>query len=385
LSRYFRSILHDGIREFKDFFPYFYRNSGGKSTSFRECIQVTAHHFLKFNLKQRAAPPTFSVADFQSAGGLMVTMTEQTERPLLVMLLVDNLSETGVENATEMSTYIGNMLDSSGECYLDDFSKFVLLPVFTCTTSDMRLLHNPRPGNGRTIMSVPVSVPLTSAPAAMKAKLNMGSEFDQLIDVLCNDVGYHGRMLEAIVELLEDVNGHPPEAMNADSNAKVVNLRQLVKAHTCNPLLSLSICRSELVTHAKTSTFFAPLIRDDLMNAVCISLLGFPVSSCNKIEASYGSSLGPSKEVLNPTSFRDLQDLGVFIGDDFDAMFHYGHMYPVMSPLQLLEWATLKKSSTKQNGNALLFDSIIQVFTAFCKDGTWQTFESFHHSSVSSV
>jgi hypothetical protein len=298
------------------------------------------------------------------------------------MLLVDEISKSKSEaRVLEMTS---GVLNVPGR--LADGRKYVVLPLFT-SLSEI-LLKKASVGS---IIQVPLSVPLKSAPAVMKAKLNLGSQFDSLIDVLCNDVGNHGRMLETIVRCLQV----PPvdHAVLTSSTCSVdENVRHLVLAHSFNPLLALSTCHSRMVTHSTSLEFFRNLRNADLMNAVCISLLGLPVRRDQQIKTPYRPVVlgslpiaGPGPEAVATQdlsacvgTYDELQALGVFIGD---AGTVEGLMIPVMSPLQLLQWAGFNLEACSDPQMRLFFDSVVQAFTVV-NEGTWKTFERFHLSTA---
>ena len=132
----------------------------------------------------------------------------------------------------------------------------------------------------------------------------MPPELDPLVDLLCRDVGYHGRMLEAIATLL----------------APGSDLRVQVDAHCDEPYQCLPQIHQALFEHQLSKEFFSHIITgpDVLIYAVCVSLLGRTIGRNVKIspnDAQSARKLAPSSS----WTFDDLQSFGVFIGDNGNA------------------------------------------------------------------
>ena len=271
------------------------------------------------------------------------------EKPVVVMLLVDELSKSKSE--VEVLELTGSVLDVPGR--LDDGRKYVVLPLFTSVSETV--IRSASKKSQRVIVPLPMAVSLTSAPAYLLTKLNMPPAFECLIEMLCRDVGYHGRMLEAIASILE---------------AETV-LRDEVLAQSDRPFCKLSAIHGFLFSDPLSKSFFVQLNdeRKHLSKAVCFALLGMSAPINEPCTALGASTL----------TFDDLLSMGVFISNA-DATSE--NITPVMSPLQLVKWASRRKSDGDFDlQTRFLLDAIIKAFGSESSQN-WETFERFNHSTM---
>jgi hypothetical protein len=183
----------------------------------------------------------------------------------------------------------------------------------------------------------------------------MPPAFECLIELLCRDVGYHGRMLEAIASILA-----------ADSV-----LRQEVLVQSDRPFCKLSAIQGFLFSNPLSTSFFVQLQieRKHLLKAVCFALLGKSAPINEPCSALGASSL----------TFDELLSMGVFISNA-DATSE--NITPVMSPLQLVKWASLRQSDGDLDlQTGCLLDAIIKAFGSESSQN-WETFERFNHGTM---
>ena len=289
--------------------------------------------------------------------------------PVVVLLLIDEIAKSQSED--EILKLVGGILDQSPS--LVDGRQCWVLPVITSLSGTR--LKGLLTGSQRAILPVPLPVPLKSAPAAMKQILQLPAELDPLIDVLCGDVGYHGRMLEAIVDVLQSSPTSPTDQLRID-----------VIANRREPFRFLPDIYRLLYEHKCSKAFFFDIVRNPhvLINAVCVALLGRSIPRDMKVLPAVlqsGASHVIGQLPATEWTYDHLLSQGVFIGD---AGTSSNEITPVMSPLQLVKWAhlmsALPRGSFKKTPQMNLF--LLAVTRAFSSSdhNDWKTFEKFHHS-----
>jgi hypothetical protein len=310
------------------------------------CIQFIANHFVSSS----ASAPAVSRA---SASAVALPSTE----PLLVLLSVDELSKSKCED--DILSLVGSTLDSSPS--LADGRPCLILPVFT-SLARFQFAKACTAHSQREILPVPLSVPLKSAPAAMKQLLQLPASLDPLIDVLCRDVGYHGRMLQAIAELL---------APGTDYRKDVIDRIE-------SPFHNLKTIHKALQQHKLSKAFFLYLGQESLTQAVCAALLGFSVDRSAVI--SPGAPHHPDS-IANWT-FENLESRGVFIDDAGESA---DQITPVMSPLQLDYWAKRQQDRPENLDDPIKMKFFSMISRTYSSETfyNWQTFERFHCGTVS--
>jgi hypothetical protein len=317
------------------------------------CIQFIVSHFVSTQAGNYAS---------QSCDSTEVVPSPSSSGPVLVLLMVDELAKSNCED--KIIAAVGSILDESPR--LADGRKCLVLPVFTSLHETK--LTDLLTGSQRAIKKVPLRVALTSAPAAMKALLAAPPELHPLIDVLCNDVGCHGRMLEAIADLL-----HPTTKLWRDVN---------VFDH--DPFRMLPLVHAALFDHPCSAEFFRDLSQAPhvLINVVCTVLLGLTVVRKLPVAPGQQHDVSASKVIgqlpMSQWTYDYLLSQGVFIADAGKSL---NDITPVMSPLQLVKWAdSMQRISflelTPQM--KLFLKSIKQAFSASSVHN-WENFEEFHH------
>ena len=160
-------------------------------------------------------------------------------------------------------------------------------------------------------------------------------------------------MLEAIAGLL--ARGSP--------------IRTMLDASYLSPLTFLPRIHTALLSDSLSSAFFLNLVihASSLVDAVCHVLLGQRVPRGDLAASSIGT-------------YDDLQALGIFIDDACESK---GEIVPIMSPLQLVRWATSVSScrppcfADDRNQFGVFLRSILNMFSA-ANLYDWATFEHFH-------
>ena len=351
---YFYSILPDKMQtSFQSFFESCI-SADHSDLSLKSCIEFIANHSFKADVSMSESPIARSHGP-------------SAAEPVVVLLLIDEIAKSQSED--EILKLVGGILDQSPR--LVDGRQCWVLPVITSLSGTR--LKGLLTGSQRAILPVPLPVPLKSAPAAMKQILQLPAELDPLIDVLCGDVGYHGRMLEAIVDLLH--------------SSKKPQLRTDVIANSHEPFRCLPEVYRLLYDHKCGEAFFRHIVEEprELIDAVCVALMGLSVPRKAKVlPAGYrGTSTNIAIGQLPATewTYDHLLSQGVFIGD---AGTSSNEITPVMSPLQLVKWAhlmsALPRGSFKKTPQMNLF--LLAVTRAFSSSdhNDWKTFEKFHHS-----
>jgi hypothetical protein len=265
---------------------------------------------------------------------------------------VDEASKSDNEN--HVLQIVGSILDEPPR-YSND-RQCRLLPVFT-SLARYQFVKDCMTSSQRTILPIPLSVPLRSAPAALKDKLQLAVELYPLIDVLCRDVGYHGRMLEAIASILAPGTMH----------------RNLVNCRLDAPFQCLKTIHTALLQHKLSASFFSHLAQLSLTQAVCAALLGFTINREAKISTV-------AIDQHSDWTYENLQSHGVFIDDAGDTE---GNIIPVMSPLQLVYWANKQDGLPENKDDQLKKCFFKQIMRTLSSETfyNWQTFERFHSGS----
>jgi hypothetical protein len=314
-----------------------------------DCIKFVANHFLTIGSKRAQAAA--KARSSRSASALAAASVPSQEH-LVVMLLVDELSKSRCDDA--ILTMTGALLDSPPKFV--DGRVCLVLPFFT-SLSETRIREASTKSN-RDISPLPLTVALTSAPAKLKAKLAMPRAFDCLIELLCRDVGYHGRMLEAIVSIL--------------SSGK---LRRKVLDASHRPFAQLPHIHAALMESDLSVSFFTDLSsnRNFLVKAVCHALLAKSVN--RELCAVPENFLGLESPGL---TYDELLARGIFIGN---AATKRDFITPVMSPLQLVAWADQCLSDGVLNERMLSFAKIVSRAFGSESSYNWETFELFNHGT----
>jgi hypothetical protein len=324
-----------------------------------DCIEFIANHFV--SVVPNAAPSSCDLAS--RPNGIADAAGESgSPQPLLVLLLVDEIAKSLCED--DIMTLVGGVCDDSPR--LADHRACFVLPVFT-SLSETRM-SKLLTGSRRPILPVLLKVPLVSASAAMKVRLQLPPAFDTLIDVLCRDVGYHGRMLESIVDILA-----PESAFEGSIRAELVTSAD-------EPFQNLPHIYTLIRTHKASRSYFSRIVQiaDSLFHAICVCLLGKSVPLGSNIlrklsdEAS-ASDVGPS--------YDDLLEQGVFISN---ASTVNGFITPVISPLQLTWWAAQLLNCTADTMKKNFLSAIIRAFCPVTENN-WKKFEKFQHSTPSLI
>jgi hypothetical protein len=328
--------------------------------SLAACIEFIVSHF-------DSAPAAASATDeVEASSDSDKVPSTSSSGPVLVLLLVDELAKSKCED--EILSAVGSILDESPR--LADGRKCLVLPVFTSLHE--KKLTELQTGSQRAIMKVPLCVALTSAPAALKTLLAVPPELHPLIDVLCQDAGCHGRMLEAIVELL-----HPS-----------TDLRNSMNTFIRTPFRMLPSIHADLDQHSCSAELFREITKAPhiLIDAVCHVLLGhtvprnakvMPVVPDLKVELSVDAASEIGQLPMSQWTYDYLLSRGVFIAD---AGTSTRVITPVMSPLQLDRWAsTLHRSAGKDLSPQmkLFLQAIRRTFLASTRHNQ-ETFEDFH-------
>jgi hypothetical protein len=346
-------MLPSNMTAFSKYFAEF-KTKNQTAVNIESCVNFCANRF--FGSSRNASSSSSS------------SVSSKPEKPLLVMLLVDELAKSRSEH--EILHLMGSVLDQT--LTLDDGRQFVVLPVFTSLSHSLMVRLCTR--SQRSIVPAPMPVPLKSAPAELKEKLHLPSELAPVIDVLCYDVGYHGRMMEIISQTL----------------APDTSLRIRMEAHPHDPFKYLPEIHQVLLEHESSKGFFEHLLSNPrhLIQPVCYSILGRAIGRdtpfADQTSSTSSNQLDETKDPnkvdsFKPQTFDDLLSVGVFIGDAGTAS---ALITPVMSPLQLVKWATeRKKQKPCDNRTSLFVGTIIRVFSAQSSHN-WKSFENFHHSTL---
>jgi hypothetical protein len=354
LDRFVRNILPRNLDAFSQYFAEF-KTKNQTSVNIASCVKFCANRFFgSTGAASSSASPYVS---------------SKTEKPLLVLLLVDELAKSRSEH--DILHFMGCVLDQT--LTLADGRQFVVLPVFTSLSHSLMARLCTR--SQRSILPVPLPVPLKSAPAELKEMLQLPSELKSVVDVLCYDVGYHGRMMEIISQIL----------------APNTSLRTRMEAHPRDPFKYLPEIHQILLEHESSKGFFAHLLSNPLhlIQPVCYSILGRAIGReapfADRLSSTSINQLDDTKDQyeidsFKPQTYDELLSVGVFIGDAGTAS---ALITPVMSPLQLVKWAIARKQRRPCDDRTSLFvDTVIQVFSAQSSHN-WKSFEKFHHSTLS--
>lgn len=257
----------------------------------------------------------------------------------LILLGVDEISKSKCED--DLLNLIGGISDAP--LLLSNGMRVAVLPVVTSLSQ--LLLSKQTTISNRPLSLLPMPVFLPDAGSMLLKELQLEPHFYPIINAMCRSLGNHGRLLEILSEDLKKLH---PGFLRALLNSNGSSIDQILRS-----------------------------VVGDIRGKAYIKILveNAPAMTIPVCHALLGNQIGRKLELPGcPMTPDELQMNGIFIGD---ATCEQGVISPIMSPLQVFEWASriVKDSSCPElHPLARTLKDVLSIELPF--SGT--EFERFH-------